>query len=325
MTRVPKTGVWMFPDRPASELVELVVAAEAGGLDEFWLGDEGPAREPFTVLSAAATATTTIRLATGITNPYVRAPGLAATTALTIHELSGGRMILGVGAGGQLSLDPLELRADKPLESVRSFIATARAATAVRVGPGYRPNDYAIDTTHVDPPLPVFIGARGPRLNKLASEVADGAFVAGLPPAQFGDVIGWARSIRDISIALYPGVAFDEQTMERQRPQMIWGLIDTPEHVRDRLGLDLDELRTAAAALASDDEQPARAMITDELIPELILFGEPAAVAEGLVEMVREHRPASIGLALTPIHAMGDLESATVALAITKDQLGGPA
>lgn len=321
MSSAPRTGIWLFPDRPAHELVDLVVAAEAAGLDEFWLGDEGPAREPFTVLGAAATVTNTITLATGITNPYVRAPGLAATTALTIHELSGGRMILGVGAGGQLSLDPLELRADKPLGHVRSFIATARAATAVEVGPGYRPNDYAIDTSRIDPPLPVFVGARGPRLNKLASEVADGAFVAGLPPARFGDVIGWARSIRDISIALYPGVAFDEQTMERQRPQMIWGLIDTPEHVRDRLGLDLDELRSAAAALASGDEQPARAAITDDLIPELILFGVPATVARRLIELVREHRPASIGLALTPIDAERDLASAATALATVKAEL----
>ena len=49
-----RTGVWFFPEASAPELVDAVVEAERLGLDEVWLGDEGPAREPFTVLAAAA-------------------------------------------------------------------------------------------------------------------------------------------------------------------------------------------------------------------------------------------------------------------------------
>jgi len=322
---IPRTGIWMFPDRPAPQLVDLVIAAEAAGLDEFWIGDEGPAREPFTVLAAAAIATSTITLATGITNPYVRAPALAATTALTIHELSGGRMILGVGAGGKLSLGPLGLTADAPLSHVRSFVATARAATARQPGPSYVPNEYAIDTAAISPPLPIFVGARGRRLNELASEVADGAFVAGLPPARFEEVIGWARSVRDVSISLYPGVAFDEQTIERQRPQMIWGLIDTPPKVRERLGLDLDALKSAATALATGDDRLARQLVTDDLVPELIIVGSPETVGHQLAELARVHKPSSIGLALTPIDASHDVACAAEALAIMGNTMKGAA
>jgi len=322
---IPRTGIWMFPDRPASELVGLVVAAESAGLDEFWIGDEGPAREPFTVLAAAAAATSTITLATGITNPYVRAPALAATTALTIHELSNGRMILGVGAGGKLSLDPLGLTAENPLSHVRSFIATARAATVRRPGPNYVPNEYAIDTSGIRPTLPVFIGARGQKLNRLASEVADGVFVAGLPPARFGQVIGWARSVHDIAVSLYPGVAFDDETIELQRPQMIWGLINTPQHVRDRLGLDIESLDSAATALVSGDDRPARELVTDDLIPELIIAGSPRSVGRQLTDLARTHRPSSIGLALTPVDAARDVAAAAEALALMRLNLKGAA
>ena len=60
-----RTGVWFFPDRPADELVRAIVHAESVALDEVWLGDEGPAREPFAVLAAAATRTADISLGVG--------------------------------------------------------------------------------------------------------------------------------------------------------------------------------------------------------------------------------------------------------------------
>ena len=42
----PRFGLWLFPDHPAGVLADVIVAAEAAGLDEVWLGDEGPARDP---------------------------------------------------------------------------------------------------------------------------------------------------------------------------------------------------------------------------------------------------------------------------------------
>ena len=88
-------------------MVEFIQQAEDLGLDEIWLGDEGPARDPLAVLAAAALRTSTIRLAVGITNPYVRHPAAIAVSMMTVHELSGGRAILGLGVGGSLALSPL--------------------------------------------------------------------------------------------------------------------------------------------------------------------------------------------------------------------------
>lgn len=316
-----RTGVWFFPDRPAGEMISLAIAAEDAGVDEFWVGDEGPAREPFSILAAAAMVTNRITLAVGITNPYVRAPALAATTALSIHELSGGRMVLGVGAGGKLSLAPLGLAAHKPLTEVRSFISTVRAVCAGTPGKGYDPTDFSITASDAANPLPLFVGARGRLLNELASAEADGAFVAGLPPFRFAEVIGWARSVREIDIALYPGVAFTEEAVQRQRPQMIWGLRDTPGEVRDHLGLSRGDVAAACEALATGDEGPARALVTDDLAKRLIVIGSPREVGCQLADLVREHRPTSIGLALTPKDPAADLAAAAAAFASMREEL----
>ncbi len=295
---VPAVGVWVFPDVPAPELVHLARHIEDLGLDELWVGDEGPARDPFAVLAAAAVVTDRIRLATGITNPYVRHPGVAAASMLTIHELSGGRAVLGVGAGGQMSLSPFGLQASRPVDRVREFLDIARAAANGTTAAGYSPSDVAVTEAAAGAPLPVFVGARGPRLNRLASERADGAFVAGMPPFRYPAVVGWARSARPIDISLYPSVAFTEKAVERHRPEMIWALLDTPPEVREELGLDGDAVKAAASAMRGGDPEPARMLVDDTVLERVMLVGRPPVVGRRLAELVREHRPTSIGLAL---------------------------
>ena len=320
---VPAVGVWVFPDVPAPELVEVARHVEALGLDELWVGDEGPARDPFAVLAAAAVVTDRIRLATGITNPYVRHPGVAAASMLTIHELSGGRAVLGVGAGGQMSLAPFGLRASRPVDRVREFLDIARAAANGTPAAGYSPSDVAVTDAAGGAPLPVFVGARGPRLNRLASERADGAFVAGMPPFRYPAVVGWARSVRPIDIALYPSVAFTEKAVERHRPEMIWALLDTPPEVREELGLDGDAVKAAASAMRGGDPEPARTLVDDTVLERVMLVGQPSVVGRRLADLVREHRPTSIGLALLQDDLHEGVRDAAEAFAAMAAELRG--
>ena len=293
-----RSGVWVFPDRPAPELVELAVFSEALGLDEFWIGDEGPAREPFSVLAAAAARTATIRLGIGVTNPYTRAPGLTASTAMTLHEMTDGRFTLGIGAGGQLSLGPFGLSAEAPVQAVGDLIEVVKAARSGTDRPGYAAQEHAVRGS-VDGCEPaIFIGARGRRLNELASKAADGVFIAGMPPFRFAAAIAAARSQRDVAVAVYPGVAFDAEALDRQRPQMIWALLDAPDEVRTRFGLSESAVQEAAAELVTGREAAARRLVTDAIARELILVGDPDVVGRELAVLARQHKQTSVGLAL---------------------------
>jgi|SRR5579859_1457189 len=275
-------------------MVAFIQQAEDLGLDEIWLGDEGPARDPLSVLAAAATRTERIRLAVGITNPYVRHPAAIAVSMMTVHELSGGRAILGLGVGGSLALGPLGISPDHPLATMRRAMATMRAVAQGERGDGYVPPAGAMTA----PDLPLFIGSRSPRINRLASAVADGAFVAGLPISQVAQVVGWARSVRDIPIALYISAAFEAEDVERARPQMVWALVNSSDATVALTDHPRSAFQAATIALQAGDLAPARALMTDEVLRHVLVWGEPREIGLRLAHLVRELRPTSIGLSL---------------------------
>jgi alkanesulfonate monooxygenase SsuD/methylene tetrahydromethanopterin reductase-like flavin-dependent oxidoreductase (luciferase family) len=194
-----RRGVWLFPAQPASRLVEAIVAAEAAGLDEVWLADEGVAREPVPVLAAAAVRTERIRLAIGVTSPVLRHPGALAASAMTVDELSCGRAVLGLGVGGHLALDPFGLTADRPVARLREAIEIVRAVTARRATDGYVPPEHAMPPRAV----PVWVGARGPQLVRTATRFADGLFVSGCTIPQLDAIRTVADSAGGTSMAIY--------------------------------------------------------------------------------------------------------------------------
>jgi 5,10-methylenetetrahydromethanopterin reductase len=299
--RLP-VGVWLFPEAPAAELVETFVAAEELGLDEVWIGDEGPAyRDPFAVLAAAAIRTSRVTLGVAVTNPYLRHPAVTASAMVTVSELSGGRAILGLGAGGGVALDPVGIARTEPLRRTRDALRVARAVAEGRAAEGYHPPEGAVR----DAALPLYIGARGEAFNRYASAEADGAFLGGIPFADLSTVLGWTRSVRPVDIALYPSVIFDGADLEWARPRFIFAFLDTPASTRRHAGLSEEEVRQAVAAFEQGDEAPARRLITDDVLANLAIIGDPGVIASRLAQLVAAHRPASIGVCLRtprPLH-----------------------
>ena len=159
----------------------------------------GSAREPVAVLAASATRTSTIALATGITSPLLRHPGAIAVSLATVDELSGGRAVLGLGLGGQLSLEPFGIQVERPVAIVRDAIETARSVLDRAPSARYRPPEHAMPAR----PVPIWVGARGPQLVRTAARLADGLFLSGCTPDQHDRIIEHAESVGGSEYALY--------------------------------------------------------------------------------------------------------------------------
>ncbi len=174
----------------------LAVAAEAGGLDSIWVydhllfrfhGDESGLHECWTILAALAEATRRVELGTLVMCTGFRNPGLLAKMAATLDQVSGGRLILGIGAGWHdpefeafgYPTDHKVSRFEEAFAIIRDLIRTGRADLE---GPYVEARDaFLRPAARAD--LPILVGAGGPRMLELAARHADAWNLAwfGLP------------------------------------------------------------------------------------------------------------------------------------------------
>jgi 5,10-methylenetetrahydromethanopterin reductase len=174
MSAIPEFGLGLFPTEPAARMVELARLGEGLGYHGLWFGDSHLIwREVYVTMGAAAQATRRATLGTAVTNPLSRHITVTASAAFTLHELSGGRAILGIGAGDS----GLRTYGGKParlaeLERAIGIIRALHRGETVDPGEGLARMVAARDTR-----IPIYIAGSGPRILELAGRVGDGAII----------------------------------------------------------------------------------------------------------------------------------------------------
>jgi len=163
------------------ELREAVLAAEAAGFDDLWiddhlLSDEGawldPKLEGWTTLAAVAAVTTRPRLGLMVAANTLRNPGLTAKLTTTVDHVSGGRAILGIGAGWfereheAFGIDfgsGFGERLDRLGEAVPLIRRLLDGERVTHEGRFYRFDDAVCAPRPVQEHLPILIGGSGPK------------------------------------------------------------------------------------------------------------------------------------------------------------------
>jgi len=117
--------------------VELAVRAERAGLASVFT-IEFFNRHGYAPLGAIAQATSRVRIGTGIANAFTRSPLLHASAAMDLDELSGGRMVLGLGsATRRMNEDWFGVPFSAPAPRMRELVELLRAAFAAQGGGGF--------------------------------------------------------------------------------------------------------------------------------------------------------------------------------------------
>ena len=189
------------------------LAVEAAGFDGLWTWDHlrdpdaasGPGvPEAWTVLAALAEVTKRISLGPLVLNVANRHPGLLANMAATLQAVSGGRLLLGLGAGGSrrtpyaaeqeglgLTVERDETRARRVVEAIEVMRRLWAGDGASFAGESYRlerPSGFL----RPEPPPPIIVGGFGPRMAGIAGRHADGFSTQALHP-RLGDLVRLAR------------------------------------------------------------------------------------------------------------------------------------
>lgn len=287
-------SVNIMPEAPVDRIVAVAREAERLGFRRCWVYDEGlAARDVYVVLAAIGSATSTIEIGTGVTNPYTRHPAITAAAVAALDELSGGRAFLGLGAGGSLTLDPLGLERISPLAVVHDVIETARALYAgQRVD--HDGDTFALAQAFLDhgrPGIEIWFAGRGPRMLAMAAGAADGVMLEFIHRQLLDDEIARIRAAADrpVKLAYSTMVAMHPSVLDVIRPHMTYRLVDSPSAVHDLIGMSAADVATVRSAMGGGLEAAGR-HIRDEWILPFVVHGTPEECA------VELGRLASIGI-----------------------------
>ncbi|MGH2915701.1 MAG: LLM class flavin-dependent oxidoreductase, partial [Solirubrobacteraceae bacterium] len=190
-------GYWGLGIGPRDQLA-MVREAERLGYDSVWAA-EAYGSDAATVLAWLAAGTERLRLGSAIFQMPGRTPALTAMTAATIDELSGGRMVLGIGSSGpQVAEGWHGQRFAHQLQRTREYVAVVRKALArerltfegetlslpLPDGPG---KALKLMINPVQQRIPILLAAIGPRNTELAGEIADGWLPTFFSPEHVAD------------------------------------------------------------------------------------------------------------------------------------------
>jgi probable F420-dependent oxidoreductase len=188
-----KFSLWPNVNRAPADLLEQVRVAEDTGWHGVWLadhympntGDTTPARgdtyECWALLPALAAVTERVRVGTLVSPTSVHHPALLAKRASTVDQLSGGRMVLGLGAGWQINehyaygieLEPPGKRVSRFEESIQIVRSMLAEESTTFHGAYYDITDAPCDPKPVQSPLPLLVGTRSPRMLRITARHAD--------------------------------------------------------------------------------------------------------------------------------------------------------
>src|SRR3954447_7135020 len=304
-------GYWGLGLTSADQL-SIVQEAERLGYDSVWTA-EAYGSDAATILAWLAGQTTRIRLGAAIFQMPARSPAMTAMTAATIDQLSGGRMILGIGSSGpQVAEGWHGQRFGRQLQRTREYVEVVRMALArERVefhgetldlplpdGPG---KALKLTISPVQERMPIYLAAIGPKNTTLGAEIADGWIPTLFSPEHVGEFrplleegfarAGGGKGFDDFDIAPTVNVFVTddvESARDAMRPYValyVGGMGSRKQNFYNQLvqryGFE-DAAREVQDLYLDGKKEEAMAALPGELLDHVSLCGPPAVVRERL-------------------------------------------
>jgi len=281
-------------------LIERARAADEAGVHSIWVA-EAWGRDAFTTLTLLAEHTTRVRLASGIVNTYSRTPGALAQHFATLDELSGGRMIIGLGTSGPQVIEHFHgVAFNPPLTRMRECVDIINLLMAGQPL-NYDGKLFKLKrgfTLRFEPPrkhIPIWIASLNQKSVEFTAHKADGWLPVMIPLGRLKDAITDFRAIaagagRDpksiavkspstIHVTSNPDRARAIQAGELSFYAARMGTFYAEQLTRFGFGDDVRKIREAWAAGGSKAGTEA---VSRRLLDEMGYVGEVAGARERL-------------------------------------------
>jgi probable F420-dependent oxidoreductase len=228
-------GVTVLPDPPYQRMIELMQLAEQHGFEYAWTYDSHVLwQESMPTLALAANQTSKIKLGHMVTNPGTREPTVLASAYATLHDISNGRMIMGIGRG-----DSARRYIGQQPVKVAEFEAALAMIKPFMNGQEVSWNDKELQLKWVRPVLPeieMHVAGYGPKALAVAGRQGDGVIIQLADP----DIIQW--------IMATARKAAEEAGRD---PAALKCIVSAPSHISDDLADAREQVRWFPAMVSN--------------------------------------------------------------------------
>ncbi|MFC7157123.1 LLM class flavin-dependent oxidoreductase [Halomarina halobia] len=294
----PRTGL-VLPEYAAVEddwLVDFAVRAADAGFDSVWCG-EGWGYNPFQLLARVGERTD-VCLGTCIANVFARSPTALAANALALHDLTGGRFVLGLGTSTPQVVEAFHGGSfERPLRRLRETIEIVDLAlSGERIdydGEVFSLRGFALNHADGDE-VPIFNAALGPTNVALTIDFADGLLPHVMPLPALESVIarGEERAHSAANLHVSPSVptsvSADPAEAERVLAKHVAYYAGSTDFYNDVIASNgfRDEAEAIRSAWRGGDTEGAAAAVSRDLVDAVGIAGTPDDARERVRELL---------------------------------------
>lgn len=269
---------------PAAGIVELAPLIEAAGFGAYWKG-ESNSTDPLVLLSGVAARTRTLMLGTAIYHIYGRSPVTLGIQSATLQEMSGGRLLLGLGVANKTIAAWHGGVFDRPLRRAREYIEiVTRTAAGERVeyqGELYSTGQrFQLSWKPRHPRFPIYLAGLGPQMTRLVGQISDGVFINMATPAMITAIADRVRAgaveagrdprklevIAKVRVSLNP-----DRQVARSKLRQVLTFYNIADHYKDMLKASgfAAEVAAIEQAFQRGGFRAAQQLMTDEYMDKL--------------------------------------------------------
>jgi probable F420-dependent oxidoreductase len=227
-------GVTVLPDPPYTRFLELIELAEQHGFDYGWTYDSHVLwQESIPLLTLAADRTSRMKLGHFVTNPGTRDPTVLASAYATMHVISEGRMVMGIGRGdsarrviGQQPVKVAEF--EEACRKIKDFM-NGRAVD-------WNGKELKLEWARTDPEIPMYVAGYGPKALAVAGRVSDGVIIQLADPV----IVEWIMA-----------TARESAEKAGRDPDALACIVGAPSKVADDIASARDEVRWFPAMVSN--------------------------------------------------------------------------
>jgi probable F420-dependent oxidoreductase len=227
-------GVTVLPDPPYTRFLELIELAESHGFQYGWTYDSHVLwHESIPLLALAVDRTSTMKLGHFVTNPATRDPTVLASIYATLHVISGGRMVMGIGRGDSavrvIGREPMKVAEfESACQLIKDFMNGRKVESNGK--------ELQLEWALTEPQIPMYVAGYGPKALAVAGRVSDGVIIQLADPVIIEWIMATARAAAEAA---------------GRDPDALECIVGAPSKVTDDLAQARDEVRWFPAMVSN--------------------------------------------------------------------------